>query len=84
MVKPYIGDYDENRLKFLAAAGAHIVLFTTGRGIHFASPIPTMKISTNSRLANKKSNWIDFNAGVLVEEQAQVLFDYVVEVASGK
>ena len=73
----------------LAASGAHIVLFTTGRGTPFASPAPTMKISTNSRLANKKSNWIDFNAGVLVEdstmaEQAQALFDYVVAVASGE
>ena len=73
----------------LAAAGAHIVLFTTGRGTPFASPVPTMKISTNSRLANKKSNWIDFNAGVLVEgesmaEQTKKFFDYVIEVASGK
>jgi len=73
----------------LAASGAHIVLFTTGRGTPFASPVPTMKISTNSRLANKKSNWIDFNAGVLVEdstmaEQAQALFDYVVAVANGE
>ncbi len=73
----------------LAAAGAHIVLFTTGRGTPFASPVPTVKISTNSRLANKKANWIDFNAGVLVEdksmaEETQHLFDYVVEVASGR
>ena len=73
----------------LAAAGAHIVLFTTGRGTPFASPVPTMKISTNSGLANKKSNWIDFNAGVLVEDstmaaEAQNLFDYVVRVASGE
>ncbi len=73
----------------LAASGAHIVLFTTGRGTPFASPVPTVKISTNSRLAGKKSNWIDFNTGVLVEdksmnETAQALFDYVVEVASGK
>ncbi|MCD7836870.1 MAG: altronate dehydratase family protein [Lachnospiraceae bacterium] len=73
----------------LAAAGAHIVLFTTGRGTPFASPVPTMKISTNSRLAGKKSNWIDFNAGVLVEgstmaEETDRLFDYVVEVASGR
>lgn len=73
----------------LAASGAHIVLFTTGRGTPFASPVPTIKISTNSRLAGKKSNWIDFNTGVLVEdksmaETAQALFDYVVEVASGK
>lgn len=73
----------------LAAAGAHIVLFTTGRGTPFASPVPTMKIATNSRLAGKKSNWIDFNAGVLVEdktmeEETQALFDLVVETASGR
>lgn len=73
----------------LAAAGAHIVLFTTGRGTPFASPVPTMKIATNSRLANKKSNWIDFNAGVLVEdktmaEETQALFDLVIATASGK
>lgn len=74
----------------LAASGAQIVLFTTGRGTPFASPVPTLKIATNSRLANKKGNWIDFNAGVLVdtettmEEQGQKLFDQVVRVASGE
>ena len=73
----------------LAAAGAHIVLFTTGRGTPFASPVPTMKIATNSRLAGTKSNWIDFNAGVLVEdktmeEETKALFDLVVETASGR
>ena len=73
----------------LAAAGAQIVLFTTGRGTPFASPVPTVKISTNSALAGKKANWIDFNAGVVaegrgMEEQSKALFDYVLEVASGK
>lgn len=73
----------------LAASGAHIVLFTTGRGTPFASPVPTVKIASNSALAAKKSNWIDFNAGVLVEDAdpsrtAEALFDYVIEVASGK
>ena len=73
----------------LAASGAQIVLFTTGRGTPFASPVPTVKIASNSALAGKKKNWIDFNAGVLVEDQemektAQELFDYVVAVASGK
>lgn len=73
----------------LAASGAHIVLFTTGRGTPFACPVPTMKISTNSALAQKKSNWIDFNAGVLVETQtmkqtAEEFFDYVIAVASGE
>ncbi len=73
----------------LAAAGAQIVLFTTGRGTPFASPVPTVKISTNSALAGKKANWIDYNAGVLVEdrgmeEEAERLFGYVLEVASGR
>lgn len=73
----------------LAASGAQIVLFTTGRGTPFASPVPTVKISSNSMLAEKKKNWIDFNAGVLVEdaqweETGKQLFDYVLEVASGK
>ncbi len=73
----------------LAAAGAHIVLFTTGRGTPFASPVPTVKIATNSSLAGRKANWIDFNAGVLVkdgnmEAETERLFDYVVEVASGR
>lgn len=73
----------------LAAAGAQIVLFTTGRGTPFASPVPTVKISTNSRLAAKKTGWIDFNAGVLAEdadaaEVTQEFYDYVLAVASGK
>ncbi len=73
----------------LAASGAHIVLFTTGRGTPFASPVPTVKISSNSRLFDKKTNWIDFNAGRLVEnipmeELSMDLFQYVLDVASGK
>ncbi len=73
----------------LASSGAHIVLFTTGRGTPFASPVPTVKISTNSQLNAKKNNWIDFNAGEIVEdvsmeEMSQRLFDYVIKVASGE
>lgn len=73
----------------LAASGAHIVLFTTGRGTPFASPVPTMKISSNSALYQKKSNWIDFNCGAMVEdssleELAAQLFDYVIRIASGE
>ena len=73
----------------LAAAGAHIVLFTTGRGTPFASPVPTMKISSNSDLASHKKKWIDFNAGVLLEgetqeEQAKRLFEAVLKIASGE
>ena len=73
----------------LAVSGAQIVLFTTGRGTPFASPVPTVKISSNSKLAGHKNNWIDFNAGSMVEDKskeqlAQELFDYVLAVASGK
>jgi altronate hydrolase len=73
----------------LAASGAHIVLFTTGRGTPFACPVPTVKISTNTGLSQRKSNWIDFNCGVMVEdtsldEMADQLFDYVLDVASGR
>ncbi len=74
----------------LTAAGAHMVLFTTGRGTPFGAPAPTMKISTNTPLATKKSGWIDFNAGVVadgtrtLDEAGADLLDLVLEVASGK
>lgn len=73
----------------LAASGAHIVLFTTGRGTPFASPVPTIKISSNSALFQKKENWIDFNCGSMVtgtslSELSEQLFDYVISVASGE
>ena len=74
----------------LTAAGAHLVLFTTGRGTPFGAPAPTVKISTNSALANKKKNWIDFNAGTVadgtstLEHCGKELLDYVLAVASGK
>ena len=74
----------------LTAAGAHMVLFTTGRGTPFGAPAPTMKISTNTPLATKKAGWIDFNAGVVadgvrtLDEAGADLMNLVLEVASGK
>lgn len=74
----------------LTAAGAHMVLFTTGRGTPFGAPAPTMKIATNTPLANKKKTWIDFNAGVVadgtrtLDEAAADLMELVLETASGK
>lgn len=73
----------------LAVSGAHMVLFTTGRGTPFASPVPTVKISSNSGLAGRKENWIDFNAGPMAEgtpkeELSAELLAYVLEVASGR
>jgi altronate hydrolase len=73
----------------LAAAGAHIILFTTGRGTPFGAPVPTIKISSNTALATMKSGWIDFDAGRLLEDTllpvlSKELFRLVIEVASGK
>ena len=73
----------------LAAAGAHIVLFTTGRGTPLGGPIPTFKIATNTDLALRKPNWIDFDAGQLlhggtIDSLAGSLLDAVVETANGQ
>lgn len=73
----------------LTAAGAHLILFTTGRGTPFGAPAPTMKLATNTPLAARKSGWIDFNAGVVadgtrtLDEAAQDLMEQVLAVASG-
>lgn len=72
----------------LAAAGCQLVLFTTGRGTPFGTFVPTLKVSTNSRLAQQKPGWIDFNAGTLVEgeQMEDVLARFICriqDVASG-
>lgn len=73
----------------LASCGCHMVLFTTGRGTPFGTYVPTMKISTNSNLANHKPGWIDFNAGVILEDEpmeqtCERFIDYIIRVASGE
>ena len=73
----------------LASCGCHMVLFTTGRGTPFGTFVPTMKISTNSTLAKNKPGWIDFNAGVIVENEpmektCERFIDYIIRVASGE
>ena len=73
----------------MTAAGAHIVLFTTGRGTPFGAPAPTVKIASNSQLAAKKHGWIDFDAGPVADgepiaDAAKRLFDLVLDVAGGK
>ena len=72
----------------LPAAGANIILFTTGRGNPLGGAVPTLKIASNSILAERKKNWIDFNAGVLAEgasweEAFSELRSLVLETASG-
>lgn len=73
----------------LTAAGAHLILFTTGRGTPFGAPAPTVKISTNTPLFEKKGNWIDFNAGTVaqgesLDDAGERLLDFVLEVAGGR
>jgi altronate hydrolase len=73
----------------LAAAGTHLILFTTGRGTPFGGCVPTVKISTNSELSRYKWNWIDFDAGRLLHgipigDLADELLDEVIALASGQ
>lgn len=70
----------------LAAAGAHMVLFTTGRGTPLGGPVPTMKISTNHALFEKKPGWIDFDASPVLEgcDLTDALLDEILAVAEGK
>ena len=72
----------------LMAAGVHLILFTTGRGTPIGSAVPTVKISTNKSLAEKKRNWIDFDAspvlsGVSMEELTDRFLEYIISVANG-
>ena len=73
----------------LMASGCHIILFSTGRGTPVGAPVPTIKIATNSELAKRKANWIDWNAGRLVEDKdmdsyAEEFFQFILDVASKK
>ena len=65
----------------LTAAGCHLILFTTGRGTPLGAPVPTVKISSGTRLAELKPNWIDFDAQA---GNADGLFNLVIETANGK
>ena len=70
----------------LVAAGCHMVLFSTGRGTPLGSPVPTVKVATNDRLAAEKKNWIDFNAGPMLEGKnlTEEFMQYIIRVANGE
>lgn len=69
----------------LTAVGCHLILFTTGRGTPLGAPVPTVKISTNTSLAERKSNWIDFNAGECLNTNCDNdLLKLIVETVNGK
>lgn len=72
----------------LAAAGCQVILFTTGRGTPFGSPVPTVKVSSNSGIYKRKPGWIDFNAGVVLEDKTldsllPEFVQYIIGVANG-
>jgi len=72
----------------LVAAGATVLLFTTGRGTPLGFPVPTLKISSNSALAQKKGHWIDFDAGIVLagkkmHDAGEELMRLVLQTASG-
>lgn len=69
----------------LTASGCHMILFSTGRGTPVGAPVPTVKIATNSALAERKPHWIDFSAGEILngKELTEELFDYIISVANG-
>src|SRR6185436_5359804 len=73
----------------LIAAGSTVLLFTTGRGTPLGFPAPTLKIASNSDLASRKPNWIDFDAGVVLhgtemQKAADDLMDLILDTASGR
>ena len=73
----------------LMACGAHMILFTTGRGTPLGAPVPTVKVATNHTLSEKKKNWIDFDASPILDGESMDsitdrFLDYVCEIASGK
>ena len=85
----WIGHSDGISSTALVAAGATIVLFTTGRGTPLGFPAPTLKISSNSALAAAKPHWIDFDAGRVLSGESSdsltdELLDKVIAIASGE
>jgi len=70
----------------LTAVGCHMILFTTGRGTPLGAPVPTIKISTNTRLAENKPKWIDFDAGKMLEGDSceDALLYLIIRKANGE
>jgi len=73
------------------AAGANIVLFTTGLGTPTGNPVaPVIKISSNTKLYNRMQDIIDINAGTIIEGEETIeaagerILEYVLGVASGE
>jgi altronate dehydratase len=83
--------YDPVSLTGIAAGGANVIVFTTGRGSGIGFPVvPVIKVSSNSRIAESMRDNIDINAGTIiegketVEQVGQRIFDKVRQVCSGE
>ncbi len=74
----------------LGTAGCQLVLFSTGRGTPLGGFIPTLKIASNTALAEHKKKWIDFNAGIIADgtsgmaEAAGLLLEKILRVVNGE
>ena len=73
----------------IGSAGAQLILFTTGRGTPYGSFVPTAKVATNSTIYNKKTNWFDFNAGIVLDEcdldeACDIFLQKVVDIINGE
>ena len=73
-----------------AAAGATLILFTTGLGTPTGNPVcPVIKVATNAVLAKKMSDIIDIDCGPVIsgektiEEMGEAIFEYCIHAASG-
>jgi altronate dehydratase large subunit len=83
--------YDIDSMAGMAAAGAQIILFTTGRGSTAGFPaVPVVKVSSNSTTYNKMPGDMDVNAGTVIDEGRTIqevgreIFDLALEVAAGR
>jgi altronate dehydratase large subunit len=75
----------------MIAAGAQVIVFTTGRGTPLGSPIaPVIKVSSNSTVYHRMKENIDINAGVILDSGESIqsvgeqIFKEIIDVASGK
>jgi altronate dehydratase large subunit len=78
-------------MSFMAAAGAHMVIFVTGCGGTFGHAIvPFIKVTGNPDTYRKMSHDMDIDASTIltgqesIESVAKRIFNEVIEVASGK
>jgi altronate hydrolase len=83
--------FDPVSLTGMVAGGANIICFSTGRGsVYGCRPVPSIKLATNTLMYNRMREDMDINCGVALDENVSIedlgekIFDYILEVASGK